>query len=75
MNFIPGGYAVLVAVEDARVEAKSQLIASALAETDTQLPSPNADIDFSEDEQDVDEPSTTPKDVNPDQQAMPPPQL
>ena len=44
-------------------------------ETNTQPPSPNADIDFEEDEQDVDEPSTPPEDVNPDQQAMPPPQL
>ena len=75
MNFIPGGYAVLVAVRDARAEAESQLIASARAETDTQPPSPNVDIDFGEDEQDVDEPSIPPEDVNPDQQAMPPPQL
>ena len=75
MNFIPGGYAILAAVQDARAEAESQLIASALAETDTQLPSPNVEIDYGEDEEDVGEPSTPPEDVNPDQQAMPPPQL
>ena len=40
-----------------------------------QPPSPNANIDFGEDKEDVDEPSTPPEDVNPDQQAMPPPQL
>ena len=67
MNFISGGYAVPVAVRDARAEAESQLIASTLAETDTEPPSPNVDIDFGEDEQNVDEPSTPPEDVNPDQ--------
>ena len=75
MNFIPGGYTVPTVVRDAHVEAESQLIASTLAETDMQLPSPNVDIDFEEDKQDVDEPSIFPKDVNPNQQAMPPPQL
>ena len=75
MNFIPGGYAILAAIRDACVEAESQLIARAQAETDTQPSSPNADIDFEEDKQDVDEPSTPPKDVNPNQQAMPLPQI
>ena len=67
MNFIFGGYAIPAAVRDARAEAESQLIASAPMETDMQPPSPNADIDFWEDEQDVDEPSTPLEDVNPDQ--------
>ena len=67
MNFIPGGYAVSVVVRDAHAEVESQLIASAPTETDTQLPSSNANIDFWEDEQDVDEPSIPPEDVNLDQ--------
>ena len=78
MNFIPGGYAVPVAVRDAGAEAKNQLIANAPTDTDTQPSSPNVDIEFGEDEQDEDEPSTLPEDVihgNPDQCAMPPPQL
>ena len=75
MNFIPSGYVIPAAVRDARAEAKSQFIASTLAEMDTQPPSPNVDIDFREDEQDVDDSSTPLEDVNPDQQAMPLPQL
>ena len=52
MNFIPDGYAVPAAVQDARAEAESQFFASALAEMDTHLPSPNFDIKFGKDEQD-----------------------
>ena len=62
MNFIPGSYAVPAAVRDACAKAKSQLIASALADTDTQMPSPNVDIKFGEDKQDEDEPFTRAED-------------
>ena len=75
MNFIPGGYAVPAAIREARAEAKSQLIVSAPAETDTQPSSPVADIDLRKDNNDEDEPSTPRADVNPDQLAMPAPQL
>ena len=75
MNFIPGGYAVPVAVREARVEAESQLIVSALAEMDTQPPSPMANIDPREDDNDEDEPSTSHEDANPDPPAIPAPQL
>ena len=74
MNFILDGYVVPAIIQDARTEAESQFIANAPVETNTQPPSPNTDIKFWEDEQDVDEPSTPPKDVNSDQQAMPLPQ-
>ena len=78
MNFIPGGYAVPGAVQDAQVEAESQLIASASVNTDMQPPSPNLDNKWHDNNEDEEEPSTPPKDVylgNPDQSAMCPPQL
>ena len=40
MNFIPDGYMIPVAVREARVEAKSQLVASGAVESETELPSP-----------------------------------
>ena len=74
MNFIPGGHVVPASIQDARVEVESQLIASALAETDTQPPSPNVDIEIEEDEQDESEPSIPRMDVipiSPDWRTMP----
>ena len=41
MNFIPGGHVIPASIRDARGEVESQLVEGALAETDTQLPSPN----------------------------------
>ena len=52
MNFIPDGYAALATVRDARAEVESQLIVSAPTETDMQLPSPVADFDPREDDND-----------------------
>ena len=51
MNFIPCGYVVLAGVQDARAEAKSQFIASAPADMDTEPPSSNVNKKkFGEDE-------------------------
>ena len=46
MNFIPGGYKMLAAVREARVEAESHLLASGQGELDTEPPSPTYDDDF-----------------------------
>ena len=54
MNFIPGGYVVPAAVREAHVEAESQLVVSAPAETDMQPPSPVLDNDPREDDDDED---------------------
>ena len=62
MNFIPGGYAVLALVQEPHVEAESQLVVSAQAETDTQPPSLVPHNDPREDDDDEAEPSTLPED-------------
>ena len=75
MNFIPGGYAVPAAVREAHAEVESQLIVNASVETDMQPPSPVADIDPREDDDDENEPSTPREDVIPDPPAILAPQL
>ena len=46
MNFIPGGYKMPAAVQEARTEAESQLLASGQGELNTEPPSPAYDDDF-----------------------------
>ena len=81
MNFIPGGYAVPASVQEVRAEAESLFVVSALAETDTQPPSPVHENDPREDDDDEastppeDEPSTPPEDVIQTPPAIPVAQL
>ena len=78
MNLISDGHVVPALVQDARDEVESQLIEGALAETDTQPPSPNPNNKIQEDKDDEDKPSTPRVNVIPsslDWRAMPPPQL
>ena len=63
MSFIPDGYAVPAVVRDAWVEAKSQLIASAPTDTDTQPPSPKFDNKWHGDNEVEEESSLPPQDV------------
>ena len=75
MNFIPDGYAVPAVVQEACAEAESQLVVSALVETDTQPPSPVPDNNPKEDDDDEDEPSIPREDVILDPPAIPVPHL
>ena len=80
MNFIPGGHVIPASIRETRGEVESQLIKGALAETDTQPPSPNPinETQEEEDDDDDDEPST-PKAIvissSLDRRPLPPPQL
>ena len=75
MNFIPNGYAVPASIQEPHAEAESQLVVSALAETDTQPPSPVHDNDPKEDDDDEDKPCTPPEDVIQTPPPIPVPQL
>ena len=78
MNFILGGHVILASIRDARGEVESQLVEGAPAETDTQLPSPNA-INETQEEEDDDDKPFTPKVIvissTPDRRSLPLPQL
>ena len=82
MNFIPSGHVILASIRNAQDEVESQLVEGALAETDTQPPSPNPINETREeeddDDDDDDEPSI-PKVIvissSPDRRPLPPPQL
>ena len=80
MNFIPGGHVILASIRDARGEVESQLVEGALAETNTQPPSPNPINETQEEEDDNDDDeSSTPKVIvfssSSDRRSLPPPQL
>ena len=46
MNFIPWGYKMPAAVQEARAEAESQHLASGEGDIETEPPSPTYDVDF-----------------------------
>ena len=78
MNFILGRHVISASIRDARGEVESQLVEGALAETNTQPPSPNPINKIQEEEDDEDEPSTPRVIVissSPDRCSLPPPQL
>ena len=75
MNFIPSGYVVSASIREPLDEAKSQLVVSASAETDTQLPSLVHDNDPRKNNDDEDKPSTPPEDIIQTPPPIPVPQL
>ena len=66
MNFIPGGYTMPAAVQEAHAKAESQIVASGATESKTELPSPTDEDEFHNVQDDDDfPPSPTEEDLHP----------